>query len=202
MSAPLPQLTPLLEGLAQEAQREADGIIGAARQRAAETIARAEREAARLVAESEADGRREGEREARRRVALARIEARQDELREREAQVARAIDAARRRLEERASGPEAGELLVGLVASAARALGEQRVRLRVRAEDHAGLAAALAGKGLEPSFDEEPLAELGALVRSEDGRRLVDATLAGILRLRRPAARRAAAATLFPKGLT
>jgi vacuolar-type H+-ATPase subunit E/Vma4 len=135
-------------------------------------------------------------------VALARIEARQDELRQREAEVARAIDGALRRLQERAEGPEAGALLASLVTSAARALGERRLRLRVRAQDRQRLAADLAGAGLEPTFDEEPLAEPGALVRAEDGRRLVDATLSGILRLRRPAARRAAAAALFPKSST
>jgi dTMP kinase len=200
VSAPGTELTPLLEGLAEEARREAEQIVGAARQRAEEALARAEREASRLEAEAEADGRREGEREARRRVALARIEARQDELRQREVEVARVIDAARRRLEARAEGPDAGPLLAALVASAARALGERRVRLQVRAQDRAHLETALAGMGLEPSFDEEPLVEPGVLVRTEDGRRLVDATLEGLLRLRRPAARRAAAAKLFPKG--
>jgi len=202
VSSAAKELTPLLEGLAEEARREADQIVGAARQRAEEALARAEREASRLEAEAEADGRREGEREARRRVALARIEARQDELRQRDAEVARAIDGARRRLEERAEGPEAGAFLAAWVTSAALALGEQRVRLRVRAQDRPRLAAELAGTGLEPSFDEEPLAEPGALIRAEDGRRLVDATLAGIVRLRRPAARRAAAAALFPKSPT
>jgi len=90
VSSAAKELTPLLEGLAEEARREADQIVGAARQRAEEALARAEREASRLEAEAEADGRREGEREARRRVALARIEARQDELRQRDAEVARA----------------------------------------------------------------------------------------------------------------
>ena len=202
MSAPAPELRSLLEGLAEDARCEAEQILGAARERAEESIARAAHEASRLEAEAEAEGRRQGEREARRRVALARIEVRQDELRQREAEVAHAIDGARRRLEERAEGPEAGAFLAALVASAARALGERRVRLRVRAQDRPHLAASLPGMGLEPCFDEEPLAEPGALVRAEDGRRLVDATLAGILRLRGPAARRAAAAALFPKDPT
>lgn len=198
MSGPAPELTPLLEGLAEETRREAEQILEAARERAEEALARAAREASRLEAEAEAEGRREGEREARRRLALARIEVRQEELRQREAEVERAIDGARRRLEQRAEGPEAGALLAALVESAARALGEPRVRVRVRAEDRPRLAELLAGTGLEASFDEEPLAEAGARVRAEDGRRVVDATLAGILRLRRPAARRAAGAVLFP----
>jgi vacuolar-type H+-ATPase subunit E/Vma4 len=202
VSGPVPELAPLLDGLAEEARREADEIVGAARRRAEESLARAALEASRLGAEAEAEGRREGEREARRRVALARIEVRQEELRQREAEVARAIDGARRRLEERAEGPEAGAFLAAWVTSAALALGEQRVRLRVRAQDRPRLTAELAGTGLEPSFDEEPLAEPGVLVRAEDGRRLVDATLTGFLRLRRPAARRAAAAALFPTSPT
>jgi vacuolar-type H+-ATPase subunit E/Vma4 len=202
VSQSVPELAPLLDGLAAESRREADRIVAAARARAAESIARAEREAARSEAEAEAEGRREGEREARRRVAPARIEARQEELRQREAEVERAIDAARRRLEERARGPEGGALLTAFVTSAARALGERRVRVAVRVEDRPGLVAALAGTDLEPIVDEEPLGEPGARVRSEDGRRVIDATLPGILRLRRPAARRAAAAVLFAKGPT
>jgi hypothetical protein len=57
----------------------------------------------------------------------------------------------------------------------------------------------VAGLDLELSIDDEPLQEPGARVRSADGRRLVDATLAGILRLRSAAARRAAGAALFPQ---
>jgi vacuolar-type H+-ATPase subunit E/Vma4 len=71
--------------------------------------------------------------------------------------------------------------------------------VRVRAEDRPRLAELLAGTGLEATFDDEPLGEPGARVRAEDGRRVIDATLAGILRLRRPAARRAASKALFPK---
>jgi vacuolar-type H+-ATPase subunit E/Vma4 len=200
VSGTAPELVPLLEGLAEETRREAEALVGAARQRAEEALARAALEASRLEAEAESEGRREGEREARRRMALARIEARQDELRQRDAEVARAIEAALRRLEARAEGPEGGALLAALVQDAARALGERRVRVQVREADRERLAAALAGTDLEPLFDAEPLGEPGALVRAGDGRRLVDATLAGILRLRRPAARRAAAAALFPRG--
>jgi hypothetical protein len=69
--------------------------------------------------------------------------------------------------------------------------------VRVRAQDAPRLAAALPALELELRVDPEPLAEPGALVSSEDGRRVVDATLAGLLRLRAPAARRAAAAVLF-----
>jgi vacuolar-type H+-ATPase subunit E/Vma4 len=197
VSEPAAGLTALLEGVAEEAQREADGIVGAARARAADVLARAEHEAALLEAEAEAEGRREGEREARRRVALARIEARQDELRQREAEVDGAIERARRRIEERADGADAEGLLAALVAGAARALGERRVRVRVRAQDAPRLAAAAPDLDLELTVDPEPLAEAGALVSTEDGRRFVDATISGIARLRRPSARRAAARVLF-----
>jgi vacuolar-type H+-ATPase subunit E/Vma4 len=191
-------LAPLLESLADEARREADRIVAAARERAGEALARAEREASRLDAGAVAEGRREGESEARRRLALARIEARRDELQQREVELERAIEQALRRLEERAEGSDGGELLAALVRAAARALGERSVRVQVRARDRSRLAAARAGLGLELTIDEEPIEEPGARVRSSDGRRLVDATLAGLLRLRGPAARRAAGAALFP----
>lgn len=200
MSEPAAGLAALLGGVAEDARREAEDVVAAARARAAERLARAEHEAARLEAEAEAEGRREGEREARRRVALARIEARQEELRQRDAQVEGAIERARRRLEARADGPDAEALLGSLVAGAARALGDRRVRVRVRAQDAPRLAAVAPDLELELTVDAEPLAAPGVVVSSEDGRRFVDATIAGLARLRRRAARCAAAAALFPDG--
>lgn len=191
------QLAPLLELVAEEAEREAEQLLAAAGARARQVVATAEERAEAMLAGAAAEGRTEGEREGRRRVALAQIEARQEALRLREAALERVLERALRLLHERADGPEGERLLAELVASAARALGDATLQLRVRARERERVADGLPGVGAELVLSDETLAEPGAVVSSPDGRRIVDMTLSGLARRRRDASRQAAARVLF-----
>lgn len=196
MSAPSSSLTPLLDGLAEQAAREVEAILAEARERAAAIRRRADDEVRRIESEAVGAGRTEGEREARRRIARAEIETRQQLARLRASALDEAVERATRRLAERAAGPDAADFLAGAIERAVRALGETRVRVRVRAEDRERVGA-LSDVGAEVRVDDEPLSEPGAVVSSADGRRLVDMTPDAIAARAGPAARRAAARALF-----
>ena len=190
-------LAPLLETIADEARRQADQIVAAARQRAEAVDRRTELQAGTIEAQAESRGRAEGEEEGRRRVALARLEGRAALLRERDAQVERVLEEALQRLVARAQGPEAGRFLGELVTGACRELGERQVRVRVRTQDRALLSGPAAPAEVELLLDDQELDEPGALVASLDGGRQLDLTLGATLRRCRDAARRVAASVLF-----
>jgi len=190
-------LTPLLETVADEAQRAAEALGSEARRRAELRVAEAERSAQEIEAQASASGAAEGEREAQRRIALARIETRLDLLLLRESEIDRAIELAKRRLAELTAGAEGARLVAGAIRAAARVLGESHVR--VRASERAALEAALAGGELAIEWEPAERDEPGALVLALDGRRVVDMTLGGILRRRHDRARQVAAETLFGK---
>jgi len=190
-------LTPLLDTVAEEARRQVEALLAEARRLAELRVREAEKNAKEIVAQATASGAVEGEREAQRRIALAGFETRRELLRVRESQIERAIELATRRLAERAEGAAGACLLAAAIRTAASALGEPRVRVRVRPRDHAALESAL---GADFVWEDDEREEPGVRVLSPDGRRMVDMTVGGILRRRRDDARRAAAAALFETG--
>jgi vacuolar-type H+-ATPase subunit E/Vma4 len=186
----------LLETVEDEARREREEVLAQARARAEERLREGERTAREVEARAEAAGTREGEREAHRRVALARIETRQALLWQREIPVERALGLARDRFATWLEQPEGRRWLARGIRAAARALGAERVRVCVDPGARDALAAALGADAASITWEpSDPGA--GVLVRTPDGRRAVDLTVAGILRRREGAARRAAAVALF-----
>jgi vacuolar-type H+-ATPase subunit E/Vma4 len=187
-------LEALLEHVADDAARTAAQARAEARRAAEQRLAEAEQAARRIEAGAEAAGAAEGQREARRRIALAEIEARKTLLARREEQLERALEQAAARLCGRLEAD--GALVAAWIRAAARALGERAPRVRI-AKGMQARVEPLLGDGLEPVWEELPDAGPGAVVASGDGRREVDATLAGVVARQREAARARAAAALF-----
>jgi vacuolar-type H+-ATPase subunit E/Vma4 len=192
-------LAPLLETVADEARREAEGLVDEAHQRAELHVSETERSAQRIEADAIAAGREEGRRLARRRIALAELEARHASLRSKASLVDQAVDLAITQLAARAEGGEAEAFLGAALRVAARVLGGSGLRVRVRLAQTAQARAALDAVGLSAELEATETADAGAWVATADGRRAVDMTLGGILDRRREEARRAAARTLFAK---
>ncbi|MDJ0865966.1 MAG: V-type ATP synthase subunit E family protein, partial [Myxococcota bacterium] len=171
-------LTPILDGVAEDAQREREHLLEEAHRRAAERLEEADREAEAIVERAERDGAAEGEREARRKTALAEIEARQGLLRLRESFLERTLEEAARRLARHLQGEAGAALVADWIRAAARELGETSPRVRIHSIDRGALEAALAGSELAVCLENPDSASSpGAVVATADGRREVDATL-------------------------
>jgi len=190
-------LASLLETVEGEARHHAETLLEDARRQAELRVGEAERSAAEVEAQASAAGTVEGEREARRRIALGRIETRRQLLQLRESNVERALELAAARLAEQLRGSANASLLADAVRAAARALGEDRVRVRARAHDRSPLASTLGAGPPAVEWDEGDVPEqAGVVVLSADRHRMVDMTIDGLLRRRRAAASRAAAEVL------
>ena len=194
-------------------------ILADARRQAERTVRRAEREAedALQKARKEADAdcasrldaaRRETER--RRNLVLAVIPV--EEARMRAQRIEEALEAirdeARRRLAER-GGEEYRRTLVRLAAEAVSNMAGERFVLELGAADLKAVGNGLADdvrkavgrEGLQIAVAPEPAAiEAGVLVRDDDGRQVVDNSLAARLERLWPALRLAIGARLVPDG--
>jgi vacuolar-type H+-ATPase subunit E/Vma4 len=187
----------LFEAIAAEAKSEAETLLRDARIRAERVVAEAAAQSRKVLDAAAAAGAAEGERERRRRIAVAQIESRRAILVEREALVERAIEGAARRFAELLDGPDGESLLRGLIATAARSLGDPCLVVRVRPQDRARIPRRISGVDSELTLDDRPLREPGAEVTTSDGHRIVRVTLSGLLHRHREALRTAAARALF-----
>ena len=192
-------------------------ILADARRQAERTVRRAERDAEDVLAQSrkEADAdrasrldaaRREAER--RRNLILAAVPVEEARMRaQRVEEVLEAIrDEARRRLVER-GGEEYRRTLVRLAAEAVSNMAGERFVLELGAADLKAVGNGLADdvrkavgrQGLQITVAPEPAAiEAGVLVRDDDGRQVVDNSLAARLERLWPALRLAIGARLVP----
>jgi V/A-type H+/Na+-transporting ATPase subunit E len=193
-------LSVLFETIAAEARSEAEALLREARSRAERLVEEAQAKARVVLDVATAAGTAEGERERRRRVAVAQIESRRASLAERDALVERAIEGAARRFAEALDAPDGAQLLVGLVVTAARSLGDPRLVVRVRPKDRALIPRRISGVDAELVLDDRPLDEPGAVVTTSDGHRSVRVTLSGLLHRCRDELRSAAARSLFGEG--
>jgi len=178
MVAAKPDSGQFVDLIREQADQEAEELVGEARERAARIAAMAEAEAARILHAARSTGEERGGRRAAKLLAEAETTSQRELLRAREAILNDALARVRLRLTNFVQLPEAPAVLRRLIASALPLLPDGPVRLRVSPACAAllddAVRAELGGHRWRLELVLDPTVTGGVIVESPDGRRRVD----------------------------
>lgn len=191
----------LLEGIAEEAQKEADTILEEAEKQAREIVKGAKEKAETIAADAEERGKGEAETIWSRSRRAVETEQRKIRLKSEENIFAETLDMVRSRLKELQGADHYPDILQGWITEAALGLGARKAEVNGSAEDRKHLTRALLKRAEEEagsrdvSIDlsvsgKEPLSGQGVVLEEIDGRLFFNNRVEARLRRYAPQVRR------------
>jgi vacuolar-type H+-ATPase subunit E/Vma4 len=177
-----PEEQDLIDGIAEDAAREAERILGEAKKAAADRRAAAEDQARAVIQQGESKAEEQAERIRSRSASSMRMERRRKQLRLQERSVQEVMKRVRRRMAEMVGTRQYREVLLTWIVEAAIGLGASKATVNASAAERKQIDRRLLQEAQEKigelsgkkvtltSTDEDPLIPQGIVLRAADGR--------------------------------